>query len=394
MSARGLRTGSRSPRSALLLAALIPLAATCKKDEPEEEKAPPVEVRCVPASRVALDESVTLRGRTAPPPGGDLAVASQVAGRIVEVRAREGEAIRKGAVIAVVDDLAPRAAASQAAAGVARATAENSSAQAALARARTLAEKGITSKAELEAATARAAAAEAALAAEKAAAKLATGTLGRVEVRSTFDGVVTKLWRGPGALVDGTAATPILELAASSAVEFVADATERDLAQVKEGQKAEVTIATTGERLAGAVLARSLALDPATGLGLVRVALEGDAARPAAPLGAFGKVTIATAHREGVLVIPVEALRGAVADGAEIAICNGDAAALRKVRPGHRDEARIEIVEGLKEGEKVAVGHVLGLEDGTKIAPTKGDEGAEPKKDEPKKDEPKKDDAR
>jgi len=372
--------GTPMRRTLAPLMLLGAFGACHSSDEPKEGDRPPVEVRCVPATRGDVDETVRLRGRLSTPPGGDLGVAAQVAGRIREIKVHEGDRVAKGAVVATVDDLAPRAAAKQAGAGVARAKSAEANARTALERIKTLAANGLASKAEVEDATAKAAAARADVEAEQASEQLATGNLGRVEVRSTFPGVVTKVWRGSGALVDGTAATPIVELASTSAVEFVADVTERELSRVREGQRAEVTL-STGTRLVGVVAAHSLALDSATGSGSVRVLLEPagetDPKAPAAapPLGSFGNVVIQLGRRAGVLSIPPSALRGAVLDGAEVAICKGDEAELRTISVGYRDAKRVEVTDGLKDGEKVAVNHVLGLENGTKIV--EGKDGAE-----------------
>jgi len=369
-------------RGALPAVLLVCLLADCRKNASidEEEKQPPVPVHCVAAARVAIDQTITLRGRTAPPPGGDLPVAAQIPGRVLETRVREGENLTKGAVIAVIDDLAPKAAEKQAVATLSRAKSAAVNAEAARDRIKALAAQGIAAKRDVEDANTRADAARADVEASEAALRLATGTLGRVEVRSTFAGVVTKVWRGPGALVDGTAATPIVEVAATGVIEFVADVTERELTLVMDGQQADVTLTSTAARLTGKVIARSRALDPATGLGVVRVQIEetakdqkddAPASIGAPPLGAFGKATIALGRREGVMVIPPSALRGAVADGAEIALCNGDKAQIRAVSVGYRDASQVEIKEGLKEGERVAIDHVLGLEDDTPIEEAK-----------------------
>jgi hypothetical protein len=80
---------------------------------------------------------------------------------------------------------------------------------------------------------------------------------------------------------------------------------------------------------------------------------------------------ITLGHRDGVLTLPASALRGAVADGAEVAVCKDGKAALREVKVGWRGEDRFEVVEGVAAGERVAVDHVLGLEDDTPIAEAK-----------------------
>jgi RND family efflux transporter MFP subunit len=232
----------------------------------------------------------------------------------------------------------------QAEAGLVQAKSALANAQATLDRTRQLVARGIAARQELDDGVARADQARAAVNAAAASYDLAQRTLGRVQVRSTFEGVVTRVWRGPGALVDGTSATPIVQLAASTLAEFDVDATERQLAGVAAGQSASVSLATGGNSLPGVVRARSTALDAATGLGLVRIAIE-----TAGPLtlGLFGTATISVGNREGVLVD------------------------VRTVRIGWRDDKLIEVVDGLRDGERVAVDHVLGLDTGTPIVELK-----------------------
>jgi HlyD family secretion protein len=168
--------------------------------------------------------------------------------------------------------------------------------------------------------------------------------------------------------VDGTAATPIAQLAASEATEFVADATEQELARVRAGQPVRGTL-IGGATFVGTVLAPANALDPSTGLGTVRIGMADGSA--SVTLGAFGRVDVTVARRDGVPLLPIAALRGAVADGAEVAICQGDHAVLRKLVVGWRDESRFEPVRGLAPGDRVAIDHVLGLLDGTPIVEAK-----------------------
>lgn len=351
-----------------LAAFLLVAAAACKHPEAESEPAPVV-VRCVSAKAEPLDETLSLRGRVEPPPGGDLPVASQVSGRVVSVSVHEGQRVSMGDVVATVDGAASADALRQADAAVAQAKAAQANADATLERTKALVARGVAAKQEQDDAVARADAAKAGVAAAEAAADQARRTLGRVQVRSSFEGVVTRVWRGAGALVDGTAATPIVQLAAQTSAEFVADATERELLRVAEGQAVTGTLASGGGAFTGAVRARSTALDPVTGLGTVRVSIREPEA--AAFIGAFGRVVITTRHRDAVPLLPSAALRGAVADGAEVAVCKDGKAALRKLDVGFRDDVHFEVKGGLAPDEHVAVDHVLGLEDGTPIEEAK-----------------------
>src|SRR5262249_8024614 len=183
---------------------------------------------------------------------------------VVEIAVHEGQRVASGDRIASIDDAPSRDALRQAEAALAQARANEVNANAALDRAKALVERGIAARQELHDARAGAESARAGVASASAAVDLARRTLGRVLVRSSFDGVVTKVWRGRGALVDGTAATPIVQLAASAAVELVADATERELAAIQTGQTARVTLLASGEELEGTVRARASALDATT----------------------------------------------------------------------------------------------------------------------------------
>lgn len=355
-------------RNARLLGAALVLLAGCQKRE-HEEAAPAVVVRCVAAEVRAIDEHVALRGRIAPPPGGDLSVASQVPGRIVLVAVREGQRIRHGELVASIDDVATKDAARQAEAALAQAHAADVNAVATLERTKALVARGIAAKQELDDATAKADNAKAGVNAAAAAADLARRTLGRVDVRSSFDGVVTRVLRGPGALVDGTAATPIVQLATSAAVEFVAEATGRELVLLREGQAAKGELGDGQATFEGSLRARPAALDPGTGLAQVRIAITPSEAT--LPLGSLGRVVITTAHREGVLQIPTAALRGAVSDGSEGAVCKDGKIELRVLSLGWRDDKMVEVKKGLTPADRVAIDHVLGLENGTPIAEAK-----------------------
>ncbi len=346
---------------------MTPLFVGCHHVAAEKEP-DPIPVKCITSHPEAVDETVSLRGRVQPPPGGDLPVASQVGGRIVSVAGHEGQHVTKGDIIANIDDVSTRDASKQAEAALAQAQSAEANAKATLERAKALVARGIAAKQELDDATARAEAAHAGVTSASAGSDLARRTLARIQVHSTFDGIVTRVWRGPGAIVDGTAATPIIQLASTGAVEFVAEATEEELGRIKEGQTVKGSFEASHTPFEGIVRARASALDPVTGLGVVRITLAGDTT---VPIGAFGQTSILIAHREGVSVLPSTALRGAVADGAQVAVCKDGKVTLHTVKIGWRDDQRLEILEGITPADRVAVEHVLGLDEGTAIAEAK-----------------------
>ena len=349
--------------------ALVLTAAGCHEPPDEKDQEVAVAVHCVSPTREAVDDTLVLRGRVTPPPGGDLSVASQVPGRVMQLSAREGQRVAQGEVIATIEDASSRDALRQAEASVAQARSAEVNARLTLERTNALVARGIAAKQELEDAAARADAASAASAAAIAASDLARRTLGRVVVRSSFAGTVTKVFRGVGALVDGTPSTPLVQFAATDGVELVADATDRELSRVREGQPIVGTLANGTESFRGSVRARSTSLDPQTGVGFVRISIETPLA--GVPNGAFGRVTVTLGHRENVLMVPASALRGAISDGSELFLCHDGKAELRRVQVGYRDERRVEVLAGIDLADRVATDHVLGLEPETALREVK-----------------------
>jgi HlyD family secretion protein len=264
-----------------------------------------------------------------------------------------------------VDDMAARDALQQAEAAVAQTKAAVTNANSVLDRTRALVDRGIAARQELEDAQAKAETARAAMAATTAAADLAKRTLGRVQVRSSLAGIVTRVLRGPGAIVDGSAATPILELASSSALEFVGAATQMDLARVRPGQTASGQLIGTSDKLVGVVRALPSAIDSTTGLGSVRIALNKESTT--GPVGAYGQMLILAQHHQGARLIPASALRGAMSDGPEVIICTGGSAQVRTMQAGVYNEKKVEVLSGIEDSEWVAVDHVLGLRNDTPI---------------------------
>jgi RND family efflux transporter MFP subunit len=348
----------------LRLGALLLLFAACQRAE-TPEAAKPQRVHCAAPTAAALDEVLELRGRVEPPPGGDLPLASQVSGRILELLVHEGERVAAGQIVASVDDAASKQGERQAQTALAQAKTAVANASAAMLRTEALVGRGISAHQELEDAQARVDTEKQNVLAAEAALELARRTLGRIQVRAAFPGLVTKVWRGPGAIVDGTAATPIAQVATSSSAEFVADVMERDFAKLTAGQAAEVELVSSAARLHGSLRTLSGQLDEATGLAQARIALE---PTPTPPLiGSHGRVRVVVNHRQNALVLPASALRGAIADGAEVVVCEQGKARVRQVRVGYRDAERFELLSGLEPGAKVALEHVLGLDDGAEL---------------------------
>jgi RND family efflux transporter MFP subunit len=326
-------------------------------------------VRCALAEAATITDAIELRGTISPRPERDAQVAAQIAGRLLRIYVREGDVVSAGQPVARVDDapLADEARAAEAAVEKTRAEVKN--AQSTLARVQRVFEHGIAARQEVDDATARADTARASQSEADAAARRAQRQVERATVRSPMAGVVVRLFRRPGELVDGTAATAIVEVADPSHLELTADATARDLVRVRKGQSAEVTIAALPDTTwAGTVSAVSPAVDRATGLGVVRVALQlagGDAPRP--PIGVLGIARVAADAPRRTVVVPRAAVRNGDGAELEVVLCGADGLAhVRRWPRGSTSGARVE-VRGLASGQAVVVQPVIGIADGEAI---------------------------
>lgn len=170
-----------------------------------------------------------------------------------------------------------------------------------------------------------------------------------VGVRSPSNGYVSRkaafegLYFQPG--------TQLFEIADLSSVWILADVYEAELARVRVGQQARLELAAyPGRPFHGIVEFLYPALDPAT--RTLRVRLRFPNPRLALRPGMYGDVHLAIPTGMA-LVVP----REAVVDTGDVQYVfvarEGGRFEPRRVRVGHRSDDKVEIVEGLAEGEVV-----------------------------------------
>ena len=343
--------------SAVVLLAL--LACHKQAGDDDEDKPAPAAVTCQPAEQGTINDTVAVSGVIAPPPKLDAVVSSPVAGRVAQVTVEEGDHVTAGQVIAMIEDPALPAGSLEANAAVTSAKAQKIAADQEVARQERLVTAGIGARRDLDDAKAKQAAAAAEVAASAARSGLAGAQLARREIRAPRAGVVLHLQRKVGESVDGTANTPIAEIADLSVLELHAQVAPAALSPMREGMPATITVSGVDKPITGQVVRVAPAVDSTTLLGLVRIQL---ATADNVKVGVAATGDVAIAQRPG-LRVPASSLRRSVTGEDEVVVCAGSAASVRKVEVGNRGSA-VEIKDGIKPGESVVVDHVLGLEDG------------------------------
>jgi RND family efflux transporter MFP subunit len=343
-------------------------AAACHKggsSAGDDDQQPQIDVTCAAATAAKTSNKVTLRGILAPPPDKDAVVAPAVAGRISEVKVREGDVVARGDVLATVEDPTLAAGVAEASGALQTAQAAEEAAKANADRQARLEKEGIAAHKDVEEAKAREAAAAADVSAAQAKRTAAEAQLDRASVRSPLAGTIVHIHRRAGELVDGTPATPVVEIADPTTLELRADAPAADVVKLLAGDAATVTLdALPDAPLEAKIGTIAPAVDPATGLGAVRVSLTGPQ-DPHLRIGLAGRAEVLLAERE-VVTVPTVAVRRNPEGKSEVVVCAGDKAEVRAVdaRPAGNDRTEVTNVSA---GDQVAITHVLHIEDKSPI---------------------------
>jgi RND family efflux transporter MFP subunit len=289
-------------------------------------------------------------------------LAAQMMGNIVAINVREGDRVRQGQVLAVIDDAQPRAALERATAAVNAANQELVAAEseAALAdstfkRYQDLFQKKSVSPQEFDeiktrqqAATARRDMARAGQAQARAMLQQAQTALDYTRVRAPFDGVITEKRVDTGALA--APGMPLLVMEDTRHFRLEATVDESEIRHVHLGQAVPVAIdALARQDLPGRVAQIVPAADPASRSFTVKLDLP---AQPDMRSGLFGRAQFTRGQRDSLL-LP----RAAVIDRGQLQgvyVLDQDMIAqLRYVTLGRRVGERVEILSGLESGERV-----------------------------------------
>jgi cobalt-zinc-cadmium efflux system membrane fusion protein len=272
-------------------------------------------------------------------------------GQVASVEAMLGDAVDKGEVLATLRSVALGDARSD----LARARAALSVAESNHERQKTLQAEGIgahkallEARAELDQARANLAAARARLGVYGAG-----GTSGAsVAVKSPLGGVVIERHATPGEIAD--AKQPLFVVADTRTVWVVGRVYEQDVAAVRRGAEATITLeAFQGRQWTGKVSYVAAVLDQATRTLGIRVELDNPdgALRP----GMFGLIRLAVEGAEApVPVVPEAAVQ--TVDGRDVVFVPGQAAGEYRAVPvelGARARGRVAIRSGLEPGARV-----------------------------------------
>ena len=200
----------------------------CKPSTDETGTAPSLSVLTVSEQQVDLTEtfSASIRGRQ------DVEIIPQVSGRITRLYVKEGERVRRGQVLAVIDQVPYQAALRMAVANVRAAKAIVETARIELNGKQSLFDENVVSDYELSVARNQLAVAQAELEQAKAHEADARNNLSYTEIKSPSDGVVGTLPYRIGALVSPTIEQPFTVVSDNSEMYAYFSISENKLRQL------------------------------------------------------------------------------------------------------------------------------------------------------------------
>ena len=322
-------------------------AATADKKEEAAVVLGPSDVAVVAAADLA--EGVPVSGNLQPVK--DVNLTAPAPDVVAEVLVKEGQAVRRGQVLARfrTQALGPAVASAEAQQRIAAADHE---------RMKNLAAAGAVSQRDVENAEAAQRAADATLAQVRQRFEDAT-------VRAPFDGVVAERHVQAGDRVgDGD---PMFRVVDTSALEFEATVTAENAARLRVGTPVALAVTGVDVGITGRIARINTTADAATRQVRVYVAVPNRDHRLVGDLFASGRVVLHQAR--AALGVPASAVRTAGGDSAIVWVIAADKLERRPVVTGVRDESldRIEIRQGLRAGEKVVAVVIEGLEPGQSV---------------------------
>jgi multidrug efflux pump subunit AcrA (membrane-fusion protein) len=203
--------------------------------------------------------------------------------------------------------------------------------------------------------------------ASEATMKLAARQLRDTEIRAPFDGYVERRVVNLGELVK--APMPVMAIVRLDPLKVTAEMPEKMAPWVTAGRPLELHVDAYPNR---AFTGKVTRISPAVNTSTRAFAFEAVVPNPDALLkpGTFARVHVESDKVDDVLTLPYAALQYRYGVN-RVFVVGGDRLAMRELQVGDRLGDRIEIMSGVKEGERVAVTDVDSLNDGDRVSVTR-----------------------
>jgi RND family efflux transporter MFP subunit len=346
---------------------------------------PPITVQTTEAAKGTISANMTVVGNLIGEQTVD--VVPRAPGRLVSVNVQLGDRVRRGQLLAKIEDfeIVEQVKQAEASLEVAKATIRQRDADLKVAelnfeRSKNLFGRQLLAKQALDDAESRFLAAQAQLDLSQAQSTQTSArldelriNLGNTRIISPVDGYVAKRNADAGAWVSNNA--PVVSVVDISRLRLVANVVEKDLRLVNQGDPATFEVdAFPGEKFKGRIARVAPVLDPATRTAPMEVEIVNTENR--LKPGMYARVLLEIEeHKDATLVpkvavVDFEGKRGVwIPDGE-------NKARFIEVKLGLEDPERMEILEGVKPGDRVVTDGAASLRSGdTMVVPGQNTEG-------------------
>lgn len=357
---------------AALFVAAIGFRIAQRADAPDEAKRRRADVVTVALAIVAKGDIDIVRPALGTvTPLADVTVRTQISGQLLEVAFHEGQMVNKGDFLAQVDPRPYEAALEQAKGQLQKDMALLKDAQVNLARFQKLAQQNSISKQQLDTQASLVQQYEGNVAVDKGQIDAANLNLAYCHITSPLSGRAGLRQVDPGNYVQTSDANGIVTITQLDPISVLFVLPEDQLPAVmkrlREGAELQVTAfdrAGEAKLATGKLTAVDNAIDTST--GTIKLRAQFDNADHALFPNQFVNIQIKVDTLQAAVLAPQSALlRGSV--GAFVYLAKEDGTvAMRPVKTGIAQSDKIEIIEGLNEGDKVVTEGTDKLRDGAK----------------------------
>jgi RND family efflux transporter MFP subunit len=346
---------------ALIIVVVLLILALTQGWFSQNSKDTPEDLQVVQVSRRDIDSSIRATGIIKPMVGADVRVGSRISGIVKKLHVNIGDSVEKDELLAELDATEHQARYDQAKAALNMARANLEYAELDLQRKRELFKKNFVSQNDLDVAEKTFQLAKIGLAEAEANLEYTRVQLQYTKIYAPIAGVVSSVTTQEGETVAASFSTPtfvtIIDL---ERLEVWAYVDETDIGRIQVGQSAIFSVDTYSDTdFEGEVTAIYPKAEIQNNVVNYICVIEiqnnkGKILRPEMTTS----VTIFLEKRENVLVVPRSAIRRS--EGRKYVLVLEDGKPQERwVKVGWNDEGYTEIIEGLRENEKVVIGSVL-----------------------------------
>src|SRR5829696_734033 len=309
-----------------------------------------VAVRVSPVKKQTIALDFSANGNFAP--AQQMNFASENSGRVVRVLVDEGSYVRKGQPLAIIKTDVLNIDLETAQAAYQNALRDKQRYENAF-------QTGGVTQQQLD---------QSKLALENAQARVAQARIrvSDANIKSSINGIVNKRYIEPGAVVNP--GTQLFELVDVSRLKLAITVNETQVANLKVGNKVDVKASVFPDKNYGGTVSFIAPKADASLNFPVEIEI---ASNPGNQLkaGMYGTAVFSFGNTTPVITIPRSAFVGSVSTNQVFVVENGNTAKLRNVIAGRVLGDKVEVLQGLNEGETIITSGQINLSDGTKISP-------------------------